>query len=391
MTHARTRGGYSKRRPVKQSLKRLLLVPKHATARLHRLVGARRRVRVLLVAQSRLMEQYVTMVADLVPEGSDVRFYAPDREMRRRLVVGARRRVAPAWAPWMWWNLVVLAEHLPLVFPPMENAVLMSHGLVRAGHAPRGSFFYDRDRVLLNGVPVYAAICDPAERTAVEGEQFVPQIAGRVRVTGDLRVDRMLRCAADRPVSEVPRLLVMSTWGSDSLLESVGPELLDQLSRLERSGSLTVAVTCHPNLLEPSTSLRDWPLLLRSLDRTGVEVIPPSEPWEPVLAGADVVLTDHTSLCGTFALLKRPILPVVCTRKAPADDTFFARLVAESIPWDPSEADLESSVLSALERGFPAALEPMVDGMVDHLGHSRERFRDVFDEVVRGSGGNAWS
>ena len=332
------------------------------------------------------MEQYVGLVPDLLPEGALLRIYAPDRRRRQELATRSPIRIARAWAPWEWWDLIVLAEHLPLVFPPMENAVLMSHGLVRAGRAPRGSFFYDRERVLLSGEPVYAAICDPSERTAAEGERFVPQIAGRVRVTGDLRVDRMRRFAADEPANEMPQLLVMSTWGSDSLLESSGTELLDQLVGLQRAGSAGVTLTCHPNLLEPSTSLRDWPSLLNALSDEGVTVVHPSEPWEPVLAAADVIVTDHTSLCATFALLKRPIIPVACARQAPDEGTFFAQLVASVDPWDPAAGDLKAAVSAALERGFPSDLEPAVDGMVDYLGTSRERFQEVFGEVMERAG-----
>jgi len=329
------------------------------------------------------MEQYVSLAVPLLPETAEVRIYTPRRGDRRPQAIRTGVRPARPWAPWQWWDLIILADHLPLVFPPMDNAVLMSHGLVRAGRAPRGSYFYDRRRMVLNGRLVYATVCDPSERTAVEAPRFVPEVAGRVTVTGDLRVDRMLRCAATAPAGERPRLLVMSTWGSDSLFETAGPALFDELSDLHRSGAVAVTVTCHPNLLEPSTSLRDWPPLLYALSRSGVEVVDPSDPWEPVLAAADVVLTDHTSLGATFAVLRRPIIPVVCTPEPPDPDTFFGRLVAASEPWPLGTGNLAGAVSDALARGFPVAMEPVVDAMVDYVGTAPERFQAVFDTVLR--------
>lgn len=386
MSHARTEGRFSAKRRVRRAGKAALLVPKWLIARAHRWWVDRsphRAPRILLVAQNDLMAQYVMIAGELVADRSRLFLYAPTQEYRSVLTARRGLPVAGGSAPWHWWDLIVVAEHLPFAFPRTGPVVLLSHGLVRAGAAPRGSFLYDSEKVLRWGRPVYDAICDASHRSAEFGESLVPSLSGRVHVTGDLRVDRMLASTKVAEAQDRPRLVVMSTWGADCLFERHGDELFEGLLELHHGGVVDVTVTCHPNLWQPQTSLQDWPALLKELSKGGIRVVRPDQPWEPVLACADIALSDHTSLCGTFAVLRRPIVPVICLPDGPEPGTFFDALIQAVPPLEGME-DLRGAIERSLRNGFPESLEDEVAAMAECLGESSTRVRAVLLDLLGG-------
>jgi hypothetical protein len=354
------------------------------TARSHRVLLRRGRVpvvpRVLFYAADDLSDQYLRRVGRAVSTVPHDAWFAT---LHLGDPVDWRpRRASVRWAPYQWWDLVVVANHAPLVFPRRTSMLGVLHGIVRSRPVAEGSYWYAPSKMLdAHGEPVFASLLDASDVSMHEGERFVPQLAGRIRVVGDLRADDVLAAASHGPPRE--QALVMSTWGPEALvprhLEALAPALATAADAL----GLAVVVTSHPNLWapQPHRRQRDHSSDLLHLRDLGFTVLLPDEDWAPSLASSRVVICDHTSLAANFALLDRAILPVEIPATMIGDETFTASLYAHVEPWAPDQ-DLGERLRDVLRAGLPPAVHRAATDRCDHRGHAGEQVVAAFAELL---------
>src|SRR5690606_32770120 len=96
---------------------------------------------------------------------------------------------------------------------------------------------------------------------------------------------------------------------------------------------------------------------------------------------------DHTSLATAFAVLQRPVIPMVAgeairSSRAYAEDSFFSALVRYCEPIM-STQELSRRVESLERQHLHSDLLQMVKAEVDHLGQSRVRLVEEYLEVLR--------
>ena len=373
------------KRSVLQRWLRLRQGLRGLSARWHRMFLRRHRrgsasPRVLFYAADDLSDQYIRRVGRAVVAVAHDPWFAtrhPDEP-----VDWHPRRTSVRWAPYRWWDLVVVANHAPLVFPRGTPMLGVLHGIVRSRPVAEGSYWYAPSRMLdAHGEPVFARLLDASDVSRLEGERFVPQLAGRIRVVGDLRADDVLAAASHSPPRE--QVVVMSTWGPEALVPRHLEALAPALAAAAETLGLRVVVTSHPNLWrpQPHRRQRDHSPDLLGLRDLGFTVLPPDEDWAPWLASSRAAICDHTSLAANFALLDRPILPVEIPAAMIGSETFTASLYDHVEPWVPDQ-DLGERLRELLAAGLPPAVHRAAADRCDHRGQAAEQVVAAFAELL---------
>jgi hypothetical protein len=140
-----------------------------------------------------------------------------------------------------------------------------------------------------------------------------PEATHAAVIGGDPALDRLI---ASQPFRERYRLdlnvrrrqtlvAVASTWGGDSLLARF-PDLPTRLLR-ELPADHRVIMTIHPAAWYEHGP-RQMRAYLRDAREAGLDLVGPGADWRPLLAAADVAISDHTSLTSYAAAAGVPVL-----------------------------------------------------------------------------------
>lgn len=350
---------------------------RHALLALRRVRGGRPRL--LLVGSSKLSTEYVTEAGRVLAREFDADIWLATRgddvarDHRTFRTTGLTR------SAWLWWDCALFADHVPLFYSRSVPSVEISHGLVRSRNVREGSYRYDRGRALRLGKPVYSLLIDASEHEREFGERLIPELAGRIRVVGDIRTDRMLARASAIGL-ERRHLVMMSTWGEHSLMTRHGSDALSALDQLVSRREWTATVTTHPRLWK-QTDLRWQALLAELASRPGVEVLEPGADWTDALAAASVCVSDHTSLVGAYALLGRPIVLAPIPPGLLASGT-LTELLYQCCPIVQDWCELESVLEAALAAGLPSLAREFASSFVSYPGEAAARLCACVAELV---------
>jgi hypothetical protein len=245
-----------------------------------------------------------------------------------------------AWSRLHAWDLVIVATHVK-PYHPAVPVVRMLHGIGSSSKIVRGhEFTYRPTRVIRpDGKSLYASILESSEATAEEVVRRLPVLAGHVVVTGSLAADELLARQTEarsirpemgiRPAEHV--VVMMSTFGPSSLMETVGRPLMEQMRRLTDARRYRFVVCTHPNLWSSRRGSRSaWGEFLRRQGQHGLIILEPTDDWVRALAAADAAISDHTSLAVAFALLGKPLAFVPVSEPALEVNSSISRLMSVS-------------------------------------------------------------
>lgn len=282
--------------------------------------------RVLFVAHNQMMAKYLSDTAKLIAGDPRVELFVTSPLKGRKVVtpyfdldkftyVGYRRSRLQRW------DLAVFAEHASVdKYHPDTVRLYTSHGIPSGARTVNGQEYgYGYYATDSNGLPAYAALIEQSELNKRRVAGFAPELAERIAVVGDLRIEALLKLNERR--LELRRefgfgddetvCLFMSSWQDHSLLPTVGKGLIDEAAELASEGVYKFIIASHPNLWSVhSRTNAPWDDYLRSQRERGFTVIEPTEEWEKHLVAADVAIADATSLALTFAILARPVIMV---------------------------------------------------------------------------------
>ncbi len=183
-----------------------------------------------------------------------------------------------------------------------SSRVLTFHGVSFKGRSlgDRAGWFH---RVMLVG--------PYQRRRLVERGTFAADDPVLVDV-GMPKLDRLARGEIDR-FAERERLdvaphavciLYAPTWGPHASLNTMGEPLIDALAAYPKAH---VVVKLHDHTYDPSHGGGDWSTRVERLRRPNVTIHRGLD-VAPLLAAADVLVTDASSVAQEFCLLDRPIL-----------------------------------------------------------------------------------
>ncbi|OPZ07240.1 MAG: GDP-mannose-dependent alpha-(1-2)-phosphatidylinositol mannosyltransferase [candidate division BRC1 bacterium ADurb.BinA292] len=183
-----------------------------------------------------------------------------------------------------------------------KRKVLMFHGVSFKGRSitPKVKWF---DRILLVG---------PYQRRKFAETGALREDDPRFELIGMPKLDRLARGEFDRDQIRAelgvpdgkPMVLYAPTWTEQSSLYHMGEPMLEELARMPE---VHVVVKLHDHLYDMSRNSIDWAARLTS------------KPWDnvrltrlgdivPLMAAADILISDASSAANEFTLLDRPIL-----------------------------------------------------------------------------------
>jgi hypothetical protein len=266
------------------------------------------------------------------------------------------REVGEAFAHGHRWQLIVVADHghfrpLLLTGSPVAH---IGHGNPSklADDADRLPWEYSRAPRRRDGTLGYAEMIEASTcvRDALVATE--PALAGRIHVLGRLLDDVLLADATHRDAGRdalglsagTPVLMVASTIRARSLFGMYWEPLLAQLRTL--ADRYQIVLCPHPN--------EDAAWRQRLGDDPVLRLLPADVAAGKVLAVADLVLTDFSSLCQKAALLDVPMVFGRCEPLPVWSEGATARLYAHWPTWHPGTA-LDTCLQRAeVMRGDPA-------------------------------------
>lgn len=237
------------------------------------------------------------------------------------------------------WALIVVADHghFHTLCPGGSPIAHIGHGSPSklGGRIPHLPWEYGQAPRRRNGEIAYCEMIEASEAIRDAIAQAEPALAPRIRVLGRLLDDEMLGSARDRAAGRAslgldpgrPVLLVASTLGPRSLFATCWDALQAQLPSL--AGDYQIVLAPHPN------EYGRWHA--RHADGSGLRLLEPERAAEEVIAVADALLTDFSSLCHKAALLDVPLVFMRCEPLPVWPQGATARLYAAWPKWDPSE------------------------------------------------------
>ena len=287
----------------------------------------------------------------------------------------------------MWWDLLIFADHTgDHPWHPGIPRIRVQHGLMSAKtFGADEPYVYARRHNRRNGRDAYTRIFESSESRRSKMVRRYPELDGRVAVVGSLRADALLERSRSRDAirreqgfrQEDRVVALASTHGKESLLETMGMELLDGAEALMRRSAWRFIVCAHPlTWREPS-----WEPRLRGLAARRFGVVEPNGNWIDALVAADCMIVDHTSLLAFFALLGRPIIPVPVPDHLlePHNPSTKIRSLVPPLS-DPSR--LEAALDEAWTRYPQQDLNALSREIVTYPGEARSRVRKELYEIL---------
>ncbi|MET0136700.1 MAG: hypothetical protein ABW215_24180, partial [Kibdelosporangium sp.] len=196
------------------------------------------------------------------------------------------------------------------------------------------------DSVVLSHADQLATLrdqCPEAVKAAVVGgdpafDRLLASLQFRERYRHDLNVRRGQTLVA-----------VASTWGRESLLAHF-PSLPTWLMR-HLPADHRVVMTIHPAVWHEHGP-RQMYAYLREAHEAGLDLIGPGADWRPLLAAADMIISDHTSLSSYAAAIGIPVLLSHVAKDDIAPGSVIAAL-AEHSPQLDQQAPLQDQLNAA--------------------------------------------
>ena len=217
------------------------------------------------------------------------------------------------------WDLIVFADHDDMSrFPVCVPKIRIPHGIGRGKLVDGVPYGYAPSWVNYRGRPFYTRMFEASEEDVAFAETCNPSLRGIVVVVGHLVADHLLslRCERERIRSEmgcrpgVRTVLVQSTHGPTSLMETMGRQFVDACVQLAARGGWQFILQTHPHHWHgPRAESQPYGrLLLEQEGKPGIRVLRPHEDWARAMVASDMVVSDHTSILLLYALLGKPIL-----------------------------------------------------------------------------------
>lgn len=327
-------------------VERTVLIAVHTITSLIRLED----IVILLESDPRIQLIY-TQVPDRFGEGVDKRL----RELEVRVIPWAE-------ATERTFDLVVAASLHRIGELPAKARFAAPHGAGYNKLWPAWAWpgpdddrpVYGLDRASLldqNGRPIVDALLLPhPDHLTTLGRQC-PEAVPAAVVAGDPCYDRLLVCRTQRDhyrerlgIRDAQILVaVASTWGQRSLL-ALHRDLLLRLPS-ELPANHRVIATVHPAVWAEhgARQVRNW---LRDAHAAGLDVVDAYEDWRGLLAAADALVADHSSLAAYAAGAEIPVLLSHFAEGEVAPDSIMAELARHS-PRLNDEASLVAHLAAA--------------------------------------------
>jgi hypothetical protein len=343
--------------------------------------------RILLVVKYRLSIFYALHHIKFLANDPSLSFYITStKKIRHTCLYEISKMPIKIHYVTMWdaitsdWDLISFPHHcLGAFFHPSVPKVFIAHGLENGKKIAGGvGYVYGWKAILQNQESYYKKILATSydEFNIARADRHYKAFKKKIVVTSEAMALKLLEKNNYREEireelgiksKECKAILIMSTWGPDSLLFTVGPAIIEMAMRLNEQ--CCFFIFAHAHNFEHKDTLK----ILNEIKAKGFRVIDPGESsWIPYAVAADLAISDKTSLSLYFSLLHKPIIFTHINEEEFVEGTPFVRLyrvspklsAPENLEYDIKkclQSDYSSRVKSFAERTFPKIREQ------DHL------------------------
>ena len=368
----------------------------------YKYVGARRLPRhVLCVAMNELGLQKLVRFRDIFDGDDRLAFTVSDSPRGHQARAGIKEWCEGEDVPYLpfaaarkrVWDLVVFADHDAMDrFPVCVPKVRIPHGIGGSKLVDGVPYRHDPHWVEYRGRGFYTRMFEASEYAVRMAVQHNPKLKGVAVAVGDLAADRMLALRPDREDIRTSMgysesdfvILLQSTYGETSLMESLGRDLISRCVTLAEKTGWRFILQTHPHhWTGPRAAMHPFgQFLLDHEDKPAVTVIRGGEDWAPAMVASDMVITDHTSLSMTYALLEKPMLYVdvpgtILVQREPR------QRLAEALPKLSAPENLAAD-LEYARRHFPRdQVAEIAKDILSYPGESASRIREEVYSLLR--------
>jgi len=279
--------------------------------------------RLLFVCRYPLSFFFVCHQVELLKDDPNLTFYITSprktRNMCRREIdsVGIEARYVDLWdAITSDWDLISFPHHcLGGLFHPSIPKLFTAHGLENGKKILRDTAYTYSWKAILKAHQSYYTrflATSPNEFNIAGADKYGRAFANKITVTSQAlalklfeenRHREKIRSDLGLQSNERKAVLIMSTWGPDSLLRTIGAAIADEALRLNTKYRFFVFAHAHNFRNKKALTI------LNAIKAKGMEVIEPGpSSWIPYAVAADLAVSDKTSLSLYFSLLHRPIV-----------------------------------------------------------------------------------
>lgn len=286
------------------------------------------------------------------------------------------------------WDLVIQPSHYRWLWKGCKR-IFVNHGLgsgkkIGAETYVFGSHARDRDNEI-----IYHKIFVNSHFVAEKIKESYPDYYPRIRVVGDLDVDDLpnyslqkedLFGQAGLDINR-PTILIASTWGPLSLIQNQAIELVEKIPEITANYNLIFSVHLNNFLVKINGDWKGRPLI-ENLYCKNVYLMKTDENRFPLLANADLLITDSTALGLYFPFLGRPIIYYDCPELEFCGVSLIPELRRVShVVKDFSKIELEIEYAFAhFDRN---KMQSLCEKICSYRGRARERFKEeIWDSLT---------
>lgn len=355
----------------------------------------RKRKHVLLVVQGPLMFHYIRPIHEMLKCDPDISLWVcfpwPDRfkegYINSIIAQFNLSTVNYRIAKYIRWCLIILPDHNPS-FHKKSTKIRIEHGFYNGKIVNGNRYMCGPDAKDDNNEIIYDKMFVSSEYVCSGISKHCPEFYSRLRVVGSILMDEILLYPNQK--LEIfnkinldpnrPTIMIASSWGPCSFIQRYGIEFLQQLPELTEKYNVIVSIHCL-NLMSKHSEGKDWNNLLDEAKGTHIYISPPGDESYHLLANADLLIMDMTSLGLYYPVFERPI--ILFSDTSVEYEPFSLNLeLRNSVYTENNVENLSSKVTNAFNLFDKEKMKGLSDKIVSHKGQARERFKEeIYDSL----------
>ncbi len=290
-------------------------------------------------------------------------------------------------ARFLKWRLILFPNHMP-GFRKDCKKVYIGHGLLAGKKVKNESYVYGSRSLDKNSNIIYDKIFISSEFEKGGVKQHFPKFYSRVKVVGSILADEMnkymtLRNKILKDINiDTTRKTIMlsSTWGRLSFLQSYGSEFLKHLPDISQKYNVIITVHLNNFVKEYSRGI-DWRDILSRISYKNVFIIFNGESPYPFLICADLLITDMTSLGLYYPQLLRPMV-FLDNEKAEYDPNSLIPELRKTAYVIKDVSNIKSDIEKAFEAFNPEKMLQLHKKIISYPGEALRRYSEEIYELL---------
>ncbi|MEA3359122.1 MAG: CDP-glycerol glycerophosphotransferase family protein [Thermodesulfobacteriota bacterium] len=352
--------------------------------------------RILLVVKYRLAIFYALHHIELLANDPSLSFYITSPKKMRHICLheigkmDIKIHYVNLWdAITSDWNLISFSHHcLGAFFHPSIPKIYIAHGLENGKKIAGGvGYVYGWKAILKDQESYYTKIFATSydEFNIAKADKHYRAFTNKIVVTSEAMALKLLEKNQDREKirenlgiksNEHKVVLIMSTWGADSLLFSIGPAIIKLATKLTEKYRFFIFAHAH------NFEHKDTLSILNQIKAKGIEVIDPGpSSWIPYAVAADLAVSDKTSLSLYFSLLHKPIIFTHIEEEEFVEGTPFIRLYNVS-PKLLAPEDLESQIEKCLQSDYASPIKLFAEQTFPRI-NQKDHLKSVIYQCIK--------